>query len=718
MDPMDYILHHHPPPHPRHPSYYDPVHAAASPWMGQPQTSAAYPWQQAQAMHSHSHSHSHIPPVYPTYNAPRPPIRGSDTYQTVPNGGLPPPIASFHSLPGPEMYSSGQPSRYYPSMARIFAQAPAPPPPPPPQAPIPTGNHTGNHTGDRTGNHTETHNHAGHTGHTGPNDIGHGSDDAFGNQLPNLPGRPSNFQQLPAVSPDNSNNGMGMAGMAPPPSAPISLSRSPFSMSDAQQQANAFQHQHDNSHFNIPPPQPPPQPQHQHQHQHQHSFNNSTPPRHSHYVPSYSPSNHRAFRGEVPSPTRPSPPASGPRRSHPRSRRSMSSRVMATEISRASEEDDINRQLFYDQIMSNHLHMDPSFDQEPPDQAAMLRQIQLARGSIPIQMVASRKTLQSLIPVSIEDLSETDKTCVICYNDYGAETPEGNREAPVRLPKCRHVFGNCCIKTWLEDSDSCPYCRDKLHSEPKQLTARVFVNMMRLRGHPYSNSTVGLSPEEVLLRAATAVSPDAHSRQPQSSERRSPPDDTGQQQRRTRPRHNDQPAHDLESPTLDDDPPVQNDTSPATAELERTAREALPAITASSQRVIMPPRPGLETRSSETTPQERRRTMRPHSLNMMAPNFQPAIRQLSQAMADTRNIAEGVRRPASVTSRSVQVSLPGSPLRNPLQTPSGITFGEMPRDENTVPGVNPPPMPSIFDDADSGITGVTEMSASDRWAMH
>jgi hypothetical protein len=38
----------------------------------------------------------------------------------------------------------------------------------------------------------------------------------------------------------------------------------------------------------------------------------------------------------------------------------------------------------------------------------------------------------------------------------------------VRLPKCKHLFGDDCLKEWLKDSDTCPYCRDKLPSEPKR----------------------------------------------------------------------------------------------------------------------------------------------------------------------------------------------------------------------------------------------------------
>ena len=73
--------------------------------------------------------------------------------------------------------------------------------------------------------------------------------------------------------------------------------------------------------------------------------------------------------------------------------------------------------------------------------------------------------------------------CVICYNDYGVETPEGHKEAPLRLPTCKHVFGDHCIKKWFEESDSCPYCRAKLPAEPR-ITAngRAFFNIMRMRG--------------------------------------------------------------------------------------------------------------------------------------------------------------------------------------------------------------------------------------------
>ncbi|ORY66460.1 uncharacterized protein BCR38DRAFT_180712 [Pseudomassariella vexata] len=96
-----------------------------------------------------------------------------------------------------------------------------------------------------------------------------------------------------------------------------------------------------------------------------------------------------------------------------------------------------------------------------------IRQQQLLRGSLPTRRVASRSAISSLQSVTIQDLPESERTCIICYNEFGIENPEGINEAPLRLPRCKHVFGDHCIKKWFEESDSCPYCRDKVPSEPQ-----------------------------------------------------------------------------------------------------------------------------------------------------------------------------------------------------------------------------------------------------------
>ncbi|VUC33894.1 unnamed protein product [Clonostachys rosea] len=74
----------------------------------------------------------------------------------------------------------------------------------------------------------------------------------------------------------------------------------------------------------------------------------------------------------------------------------------------------------------------------------------------------SKRALLSLEEVEISELPEDERTCIICYNDFGDECPEGHAETPRRLPKCKHIFGDRCIKKWLEESDNCPYCRDRV----------------------------------------------------------------------------------------------------------------------------------------------------------------------------------------------------------------------------------------------------------------
>ncbi|KAI1412163.1 hypothetical protein F5Y13DRAFT_190522 [Hypoxylon sp. FL1857] len=116
-----------------------------------------------------------------------------------------------------------------------------------------------------------------------------------------------------------------------------------------------------------------------------------------------------------------------------------------------------------------------------------LRAHQIMRGAVSSKRVASKKAITSLESVTISSLPENERTCVICYNDYGVETPEGNSENPLRLPKCKHVFGDHCIKKWFEESDSCPYCRDKVPSEPQYRQTMNAHNVYRfLRQHSHN----------------------------------------------------------------------------------------------------------------------------------------------------------------------------------------------------------------------------------------
>ncbi|KAG5926727.1 hypothetical protein E4U42_003005 [Claviceps africana] len=170
----------------------------------------------------------------------------------------------------------------------------------------------------------------------------------------------------------------------------------------------------------------------------------------------------------------------------------------------------------------------------------LTRHMSVFRGLLTRRLVASAAAIQSLERLETCSLAENEKTCVICYNDYGVASPEGVIEAAVRLPLCKHIFGDHCIKKWLEDSDSCPYCRRKLPPPVKYLQAstRTFFNMMRLRGIPLP---AGLS-DDVLLRIATTPITEVEfddliTRAARPAERRPPPDDSiTQEQRRTRQR--------------------------------------------------------------------------------------------------------------------------------------------------------------------------------------
>ncbi|RGP65635.1 ring-finger containing [Fusarium longipes] len=326
-------------------------------------------------------------------------------------------------------------------------------------------------------------------------------------------------------------SGTHMGWQSPMPGVEVnSMHRSNHAYPDSG--ASNFGHNHNNPYFpNFVPGTQPPHP----------------------YFPTSARRNHisttsmttRGFGG-IPSPNRPPPPSASLRRSHPRQRRSTSSRTMATEVGREDEDEG-----YYGP--PDHVRHSPGGSDSSPDADELfIRQLQIARGSVSTKMVASKTTLRSLQSVKLEELSESDRSCVICYNDYGVETPEGINEAPLRLPKCGHIFGDHCIKKWFEDSDSCPYCRDKLHAEPKTQggnTSRAFMNFIRSGN---MNIPLGMAaqqlPDELLtrLRASHAIADRRIDSLPHASAaRRSPPrEGIEHQHRRTRARHSNSNAHD------------------------------------------------------------------------------------------------------------------------------------------------------------------------------
>ncbi|KAK8114746.1 ring finger domain-containing protein [Apiospora kogelbergensis] len=122
-----------------------------------------------------------------------------------------------------------------------------------------------------------------------------------------------------------------------------------------------------------------------------------------------------------------------------------------------------------------------------------LRAQQLIRGTVSGKRVASKSTIASLQSVEMSELTDSERSCIICYNEFGVENPEGVNEAPLRLPKCKHIFGDHCIKKWFEESDSCPYCRDKVPSEPQFHHGRphsnqAMMHLVRQQHHGFAMS--------------------------------------------------------------------------------------------------------------------------------------------------------------------------------------------------------------------------------------
>jgi len=87
----------------------------------------------------------------------------------------------------------------------------------------------------------------------------------------------------------------------------------------------------------------------------------------------------------------------------------------------------------------------------------------------------SRLSKYAFKPVLMETLAHNEMVCSICQESFGIPNSEGVVEFPVKT-RCRHggaaccdrpgatsianhVFGEKCIRKWLENHSSCPSCR-------------------------------------------------------------------------------------------------------------------------------------------------------------------------------------------------------------------------------------------------------------------
>ncbi|OBA19788.1 hypothetical protein METBIDRAFT_14817, partial [Metschnikowia bicuspidata var. bicuspidata NRRL YB-4993] len=84
---------------------------------------------------------------------------------------------------------------------------------------------------------------------------------------------------------------------------------------------------------------------------------------------------------------------------------------------------------------------------------------------------------------SEEELVAADYICIICREDmHFPETFAANRNRPLnprKHPKklqCGHILHLCCLKDWLERSNSCPLCRKVVFKKAQPVTERNATN--------------------------------------------------------------------------------------------------------------------------------------------------------------------------------------------------------------------------------------------------
>ncbi|KAK0118761.1 hypothetical protein ONS95_007643 [Cadophora gregata] len=117
---------------------------------------------------------------------------------------------------------------------------------------------------------------------------------------------------------------------------------------------------------------------------------------------------------------------------------------------------------------------------ESDDEHALIMQGAMAAG----RRMMAKEAFNSLEKIKVEDLPMQSRDCTICYNDFGVENPDGVVEQPVRWPKCKHLFGDKCIRRWFDEGkDTCPYCREKIPSElaAKRLGMESQMRMLQRR---------------------------------------------------------------------------------------------------------------------------------------------------------------------------------------------------------------------------------------------
>ena len=87
---------------------------------------------------------------------------------------------------------------------------------------------------------------------------------------------------------------------------------------------------------------------------------------------------------------------------------------------------------------------------------------------------------------NLDQNSENVKDCSICLTQMVADSDE-----PLVILKCEHNYHKKCIKSWFNQSNSCPLCRVRVdvsrYASPKRNTLRPLPHRLPVRTNSWRN---------------------------------------------------------------------------------------------------------------------------------------------------------------------------------------------------------------------------------------